>query len=340
MTWAPFFHFRTGGTRYCVNVRHVEMVSSLPALSGVDGGPVWLTGLLNLQGKNVPTIDFSRFVGHEARPFSLAQKILVLTCEKKCVALIVDEVDGLMEASSSNDETLEIWPLPTFQDTLAQEKNGVSDAFLGQVQLGDAWVTVVDAEKLTDIPQSWPAHGLHALLPGALDPTLSAQVFMSRMHKLASTPLRPNTQAHVQLAIVLTDSRRYAIGLEHIVAFAKLGHCTWLPGTPDCIVGCMNWRGEILAIVNLDALSGCKASPHCNHVVVLQHQGHRFACLIASIHRMMSVDETHVVNLRESETMHALATTLVLDGDDVTPILHLESLLTWCANAQPIHHDI
>lgn len=340
MTWAPFFHFRTDGTRYCVNVQHVEMVSSLPALSGVDGGPVWLTGLLNLKGKNVPAIDFSRFMGREARPFSLEQKILVLACEAKCVALIVDEVDGLIEASSSNQEALEIWPFPALQGTLAQEKNQVSDASLGQVQLGDEWVTVLDAEKLTDIPQSWPAHGQHALLPGALGQALATQVFISRMHKLASTPISQNTQAQVQMAIVLTHSRRYAIGLQHIVAFAKLGHCTWLPGTQDCIVGCMNWRGEILAIVDLDALSGGKESHHGTHVVVLQHQGHRFACLIASVHRMTSVDETHVVNLRESESMHALATTLVLDGDDVTPILNLESLLALCANAQPIDHDI
>lgn len=328
------FHFRSDATRYCVDVSHVEQVTWLPSLSSSDGAPVWLTGLLNLQGRSVPVIDFSRFMGHAARPFSVDQKLLVLKQDDHRVAIIVDQVDGL-EAGTG-----EVLPLSRIQIAHTQLDVELSSVLLGQVRHGDDMVMLVNAEKLLDVPQHWPVQGERAVSPGVSDDAQASQVFMARMHKLATTPVAEDAKNQIQFAIVSTGSRMYAIHLDQIVEFTRLRQYTLLPGSPASIVGCMNLRGELFSIVDIGTLAGSTPSPRNASVVVLKHQGHRFSCLIGSIDRLVSVDESHVVAMHDNEELHPLAKNLLRDGDDVTTILNLEAVVALCDAQQKVHVHI
>ncbi len=328
------FYFQSDATRYCVNVNHVERVTWLPALSSSDGAPVWLTGLLNLQGKSVPVIDFSRFMGHSARTITLQQKLIILKDEDRRVALIVDQVDGIEEWSG------ELLALPHLQNLAAASHADMSSVLLGDVRQGDDMVMLVNALSLLEVPANWPEQGERADLPEFFGDAVQTQVFQSRMHQLAQVSATEDEQGLLQFAVVSTGSRLYAIHLEQIVEFTQLLQYTVLPGSPASIVGCMNLRGEILSIVDIGFLVGADPSPRNANVVVLNHQGHKFSCLIQSIERLVSVPELNVVAMHDNEELHPLAKTLLRDGSDVTTILNLEAVVALCGDQQKIHTQI
>jgi purine-binding chemotaxis protein CheW len=320
-TMPTLFYFQSDARRYCVPGEAVESIAWLPALSRLDGVPAWLVGLLNLHGQSVPVIDFSRFMGHAARPFSTQQKLLILQGGSKRVALIVDQVDDLKDWAG------EWLPLHT------TEQAGV---LLGEIHQGDDMVMLVNAALLLDVP----AHAsTHEGCTEPLDWTSAAeeaQTFQTRRHRLAELLATEDVQGHVQFAIVSTGARSYAINLDQIAEFTHLRQYTFLPGSPASIVGCMNLRGEILAIVDMGFLAESEGSARNASVVVLNHQGHKFACLIQSIQRLVSVAESNVVTMHDSDEQHPLAKSLLRDGSDVTPILNLDAVMALCDPQQNI----
>jgi purine-binding chemotaxis protein CheW len=383
------FHFRSDNMPYAVHIQHVAQVTWLPELSPFDGGPVWLAGVLNLLGRNVPVIDFARFMGHAARPYTTVQKLLVLQDTARCVALIVDDIDGLQEPAQqvpqqhldgaahpdattntthgTPPEGSDVLPLPTMSAHNAPLAIDLSAVLLGQVRHGDGWVMLLNAEKLLEVPLNWPAHGERVALPGASGGPSAARVFKARMHQLAhrpdaldplatedtpdaertpDTPDTPDTHdtpatpGPTPMAIVSTGARAYAVALADITEFTRLQHVSPLPGCAPCIVGCMNLRGEMLSIVDIGSLVGGEPRQHQAQVMVLQHQGHKFACLIDRIDRLVSVSASQVVGMHENDALHPLARSLLRDGDAVTPILNLAGLIALCQGQQALYNPL
>jgi purine-binding chemotaxis protein CheW len=282
----------------------------------------------------VPVIDFSRFMGHAARPITLQQKLIILKEEDRRVALIVDQVDGIEDWSG------ELLALPHLKKLAADTHADMLGVLLGEVRQGDDIVMLVNALSLLEVPANWPAQGERAGLSELFGDTLQTQVFHARMHQLAQVTAPEDVQGQVQFAVVSTGSRLYAIHLEQIVEFTQLLQYTVLPESPPSIVGCMNLRGEILSIVDIGVLVGADPSPRNANVVVLQHQGHKFSCLIQSIERLVSVPEHNVVAMHDNEDLHPLAKTLLRHGSDVTTILNLEAIVALCGEQQKIQTQI
>lgn len=331
---ATLFFFQSDTMRYCVATEYVERVTWLPALSSLDGAPVWLAGLLNLQGRSVPVIDFSRFMGHAERPLSVHQKLLILKNAEQRVAIIVDQVNGIEEVSG------ELLPLPHLSAVKPQLGAELAHVLLGEVRQGDAMVMYVNASSLLDVPTHWPVTDAHAGLLRVPANKADLELFQARMHQLAEVATVEDVQTHAQFAIVSTGSRVYAIALNQIVEFSLLHQYTLLPGSPAAIVGCMNLRGEIVSIVDVGILVGSEPSPRNASVVVLLHQGRKFSCLIQSIERLVSVAETQVVPMHDNEELHPLAKNLLRDGSDVITILNLDAVIALCEAQQKNHTNL
>lgn len=328
------FYFQSDAAHYCVAVEYVESTVWLPALSSLDGAPPWLAGLMNWHGQSVPVIDFSRFMGHAARAPSVLQKLLILRDGDKRVAIIVDQVDGLEDWSG------ELLPLPSLVQPgahLGIEQGGV---LVGEVRRGDEIVMFIHAAGLLHVPTHWPVCEASAdAFVGKVSPE-DVQIFQDRMHRLAAPVATQDVQDHVQFAIVSIGTRTYAIKLEQIVEFTRLRQYSFLPGSALCIVGCMNLRGEMMTIVDVGVLAGTEATTRNASVVVLNHQGHKFSCLIKSVERLLSVDPSAVVALHDTEDSQLLGKSLLHVGSDVITILNLDAVIALCDPQQETHTHI
>jgi len=137
----------------------------------------------------------------------------------------------------------------------------------------------------------------------------------------------------LEFAIVSTGPRRYAIDLAQVVEICLLKQVTYLPGCPAAIVGCMNLRGEIMAILDLGILLALEPSPHDGQAVVLQHGVQKLSVVIESIERLVVAPASNVIEMPDQDELHPLSATLLRDKVEIVPILNLDAVLALCTQS-------
>lgn len=311
---STLFYFRADATRYCMAGEVVKRIVWLPALSSLDGVPAWFVGVLNLQGERIAVIDFSVWMGHMARPYSIKQKILILKNDEARAAIVVDDVEGLEEWSG---------------EILSIEKTTETPLLLGQVRDGDEIVMLVNAAALIASSQRWPLQDIRAAQLIQSKSVHDTTLLQARMHQLAKEAIPKDSSVVLQFAVVSTGPRCYAIALDQIIEFCLLKQFTYLPGCPAAMLGCMNLRGEIIAIIDLGILLDLDPSPHDAQVVVLQHDGQKFSFAIQSIERLVVATDLNVIEMPDQDDQHPLSDTLLRHKGEVTPILNLDAVLAF-----------
>jgi len=87
---------RVAQARYGLRVADVREVGAMQALESVTGAPPHLLGLLNRQGQALPLLDLRRILGAEAPAPSLDSLFVVVQRADDLLALLVDEVLGVV----------------------------------------------------------------------------------------------------------------------------------------------------------------------------------------------------------------------------------------------------
>ena len=317
--------FRADATRYCMVGEIVERIVWLPALSSLDGVPAWFVGVLNLKGERIVVIDFSVWMGHVARAFSVKQKLLILNNGQARLAIVVDDVDGLEEWSG------EIFPLIQHNET---------PLLLGEVRRGDDIVMLVDHDALFAASQNWPLQAIRSAQLFQAVAIEDVALFQTRMHQLAKEVVVFDADALLEFAIVSTGTRRYAVALDQIMEFCRSKKFTYLPDCPEAMVGCMNLRGEIIAILDLDVLLELDPSPHDAQVLVLTHDEKKFSFVIESIERLVVAVDSNVIEIPDQEAPHPLSDALLRNMGEVIPILNFDAVLSLFKSQQEAYANL
>lgn len=312
--------FECNGYRYTVNATEVESVAWLPELSPLDGVPQWVAGHLNWHGVPVPVVDLGRLLGHAPQPRSLADQLIVLNTPDGQVAVLVSRVDQLL----------------TLPETVVASENSVERRaglpFKAELRDGDRLVMVLDVDVLgqrvsqTAMPQPEASNPESALTPTDETPE-TAKRFLARMHQLAEARSEYRGADRSTYALVRIGERRYAIPLTVVAEFARLQHYAVLPGLPSFIVGCMNLRGEILSIVDLDQLLHSSQPARGQEVVVITLAGKRLAIRIIDVERMIDADPTAIQLMAETDEQHPLSRQLLHLPDMIVAVLDADALL-------------
>ncbi len=71
---------------------------------------------------------------------------------------------------------------------------------------------------------------------------------------------RPGTE-DAGYVLMRLGGGRYAVGMSAVAEVGRLPHLTRVPGTPPWLSGVANWRGRILAVVDIRPLLGAPATP-------------------------------------------------------------------------------
>ena len=88
----------------------------------------------------------------------------------------------------------------------------------------------------------------------------------------------------------------YAIDASDAVAVVPLGHLTPVPGTPAAVLGVVNHRGRILAVVDVDLLvaAGTRDRSGTALGIVVATGGASFVLLTDTVPELVSLDEGEV----------------------------------------------
>jgi purine-binding chemotaxis protein CheW len=89
--------FDLDGQRFGIELRQIQRVVRVVAITPVPGAPATVLGLLNLGGTVIPVMNMRRILHRPERDLKLSDQLLIVHTAGRVVALLVDEVSGISE---------------------------------------------------------------------------------------------------------------------------------------------------------------------------------------------------------------------------------------------------
>jgi purine-binding chemotaxis protein CheW len=125
-----------------------------------------------------------------------------------------------------------------------------------------------------------------------LSPDQAQALLAQRARDLARVPAQaPAASEVLEIVIFALGAERYAVETRFIREVVPLPMCTPVPGAPDFLLGIINLRGEILAVMDLRHFLGLGRSDPTDHCRVLVFGGDRaeFGVLADTAHEVTSL---------------------------------------------------
>jgi purine-binding chemotaxis protein CheW len=115
-------------------------------------------------------------------------------------------------------------------------------------------------------------------------------VLEERARALARVAAAPASAAEMlEVATFTLGNERYGIETRHVREVARLAEYTPVPGAPDFVLGILNLRGEIVALIDLRRLFGIGQSgtTDTSRVVVLGGSRREFGVLVDAVSEVL-----------------------------------------------------
>lgn len=127
--------FFLAGQRYALPIERVNEIQQIVAFSDVPAGGSAVVGMVNLRGNVIPAVDLRRLVGLESREYSLETPMIITWTRGQTVALIVDEVQDVLE-------------LPEGCMQAAPPLHALSSKMIGVCRMDDGLIYLLDVDLL------------------------------------------------------------------------------------------------------------------------------------------------------------------------------------------------
>jgi purine-binding chemotaxis protein CheW len=88
--------------RYALRLSAVDRVVRMVCITPVSGAPDVLLGIVNLEGRVIPTVDVRQRFNLPKREISPSDRLIFARTERRYVALVADTVTGVIECSDDS----------------------------------------------------------------------------------------------------------------------------------------------------------------------------------------------------------------------------------------------
>lgn len=255
--------FAYRGAHYALEAVAVREMLWLPELSPLEEVPPKVVGAFNLRGQVVPVLDLALCFGHPPAAPGISDAVIVVAIGNTPLGIIVHELlDTTRIAATAIEDTRHI-----------QETLGAPAHFLaGVARLEQGLAMVLDLHALLECAPEQPALVADDGMPDGFTPS-SAQdheVFRNRAQAVARTPDLGAGTHRTPFAVVRLDGELFAVAMDLVREFTHLRNAWPVPCCPPHIVGNMNFRGDILTVVDLRPVLGLATPESLGEVVVIR----------------------------------------------------------------------
>ncbi len=132
--------FRLDGQKYALRLAVVERVIPSLEITPLPKAPAIVLGVINIEGNVIPVVNVRKRLNFKEREMQLADQIIIARTSKRSIALLVDEVTGLIEY----EEQGMILP-----DSVLPNLEYVD----GIIKLADGLVLIHDLEKFLSLEE-------------------------------------------------------------------------------------------------------------------------------------------------------------------------------------------
>jgi purine-binding chemotaxis protein CheW len=239
--------FRVAGTEFACPVRHLREVVELVEISRVEGQSDGVEGVINYRGAVIAVVDGRRALGFSTSRTAADAHIVIAELGERVVGLVVDQV---LDVVTIPREALELpGPLVPLRALLA-----------GIAKLGDRLLFVLDLEQLLSEEQLTRAPAPMA----SAQPSEELSALLRRRTSELSRPVAAASGQATHLAAMVCfalGDGSYAVRAEFAKEIVQVPRITPVPSSPPYVMGAVNIRGAILAVVSVAGLLGFRARP-------------------------------------------------------------------------------
>lgn len=146
---SPLVVFRLDNRRYAIVLRCVERVVSVIDITPLPKAPEIVLGVINASGHILPVVDMRLRLRLPRRGIVISDQLIIARMAERTVALLVDSVDGPLEAPDGQIITT------------GQVLPGLP-ALAGVVKLSDDLIVIHDLDRFLSLDE---AQTLDAALP-------------------------------------------------------------------------------------------------------------------------------------------------------------------------------
>ena len=163
-------------------------------------------------------------------------------------------------------------------------------------------------------------------------PTTPGEKILEQVRGARERQLTRETEpSHRQYLTVRAQDEWYALRVENLVEVRRLPRITGVPSVPEHIVGVMNFRGEVLSVIDLSrffSLPQGRSAPD-PAIVVVEHGQIRTGLLVDGVGDLVSLS---LADLGEEPLVGGRARRLYLEGVarfgcGLVSLINLEGLL-------------
>jgi purine-binding chemotaxis protein CheW len=128
----------------------------------------------------------------------------------------------------------------------------------------------------------------------SISPERAKAIMDERARVLARVPPhQPGAAEILEITTFTLSSERYAVEARYVREVIRSVELTPVPGAPEFLLGLVNLRGEILAVVDLRKVLGLAGTELTGRILVLGHERAEFGVLADEVHdvTMVPLDE-------------------------------------------------
>lgn len=262
--------FGLHGSLYGISTGFVREICWLPELYSLATTPADIIGIFNWRSRMVPVMHLDLRFGWSFSGCSVTDRVIVVECQGTYLGIVAHEVFDVRS----------IAPQPLDLDLIQRQSPIDRNFIIGIAQSDRDLVSCLDLDRLIREPDAIAALDRHEppLAAGAdFYHRCCAQVtvaeratFATRASQLKTSVIQTQTETDTGVLVVQIGTDYFGLPLQLIVDVDTLDRFALspVPLAPPQILGQINWRGQILPLLELGTVLQIPTHPRQEVVVV------------------------------------------------------------------------
>ncbi len=238
--------FKMGDAKFGLDIDQIREIIKMVKISHLPDGPDSVEGVINLRGKIVPVVDLRTICEVEVGKEDIIHlHIIIVQIEKTIIGMIVDKANEVLKIEPGSIEP------PCEGIPLIQFLSGVA-------KLENELMFILDLNKIFTFQQKSilkkvNRKKIEAQLKEEIEilPMVKSILHQRAISLSKAEGLRKEIRGEAQLLSFSLGKEWYGLRAKSIREILRPPKITKLPFTPECLLGIINLRGEIVAVVDI-----------------------------------------------------------------------------------------
>ncbi len=239
-------YFNIGDLKFGLEIGGLQEILEMVEITSLPDSPDFVEGVINLRGKIIPVINLGKVCNIKSKEEDVTQLcIIVVRIEKLITGLIVDRVNEVLKIDSMLIET------PSDGLSLTQFLSGVA-------KLEKEIIFVLDLNKIFDFQKKAFLIKVNRekIKEEKKEKIESTAIIKSVLHQrainLAGTKQISKSKKRLkQILSFSLGEEWYGLRIKFVKEILYFSNITRVPFAPRCVMGIINLRGEIVAVIDI-----------------------------------------------------------------------------------------